>query len=284
MPSKQIENPAPSQAISIDDAMSILTLRAKSGGEKGALQAATPELKKLGQTLDLMNSQKWTRDGNGVGDSDGCCDPSSVDTQAMSSETKENENANTDQSSTDASSTNGKSDTSQTSKLQQELAKLPPKELLVTLFNLQQQRVEVYLQFNSGLDTVLQSGNLSAYPDLTTNITASFVVISNSIRGIQQLFQKGDAGDNDVAGFINKLQVFEKEKLNITAALHLEKIRERNERLVLEEAQGDSDSDERILLLLKKGVKELEAKMSDCMENITEILEELRYANHDLEE
>jgi len=277
MPSTNGSNDKSTQGININDAMSILTSRAKSGGEKDALQAATPELKKLGQTLDLMNTQQWTRSAND-NDASNCCDTSDIN------ETEEKKSkANADRSDGNAGddagdSTKPKPDTDQASKLQQELSKQSPPQLLSTLFKLQKERVAVYSEFNAGLDIVLQSGNLTSYPHLTASITASFMVISNSIKIIQQLLQKG--GKNDIAGFIQQLQLLEKEKLNLSAALHLEKIRERNESL----NETDGNGDERILSLLKKGVVDLEKKIASCVEDINEVLEELRYAGHDLEE
>lgn len=180
-------------------------------------------------------------------------------------------------------------------KMKEELSKSTPKDLLSKLFELQQSRVEVYKQFNSGLENVLQSGNLTTYPDLTANITASFSVISNSIRCIIEIMQSQTDGSrskefqleevdlstlSNCIKFTKQLQNLEKEKLNYTAALHLEKIRERNERLNIEARES---GDEKVLNLLQQGVKGLQSKISGCIEQINETLEELRYASLDLQ-
>jgi len=330
------------KGIHIKDALAILSSRAQSGGEKGALVAATPELKKLGQTLDLMNSQKWTmgEDGPRAAAAGSMMDPCCGGGLAEDANAGESKNdvgvdvdvdvdadANADTGTndeddaspkhqlpitgTDASahtSNNSSANESdrksqeEPSKLELELSTQSHPQLLSTLFKLQKERVAVYNEFNSGLDIVLQSGNLTTYPHLTTNITASFTVIAKSIKIMQGLFQKGD--QMEIAGFIQQLQNLEKEKLNLTAALHLEKIRERNEALGVETSQSSSqgnqsnagaddhggndavvlDGDERILTLLRKSVVDLEKKIASFEEEINEVLEELRYAAYDLEQ
>ncbi|GFH58822.1 hypothetical protein CTEN210_15298 [Chaetoceros tenuissimus] len=268
--------------ISIEDAMSILSSRAKSEGEQDALKAATPEMRALGQTLDLMNSQTWTRSGESVPN---CCisdeGGQQNDVTKTSSSIEESESKVVQEAKND--------------KMKEELSKSTPKDLLSKLFELQQSRVEVYKQFNSGLDNVLQSGNLTTYPDLTANITASFSVISNSIRCIIEIMQSHTDGSrskefqleevdlstlSNCIKFTKQLQNLEREKLNYTAALHLEKIRERNERLNIEARES---GDEKVLNLLQQGVKGLQSKISGCIEQINETLEELRYASFDLQ-
>lgn len=255
------------QGINVKDAMSILSSRSKGPGEKSALVAASPELKKLGQTLDLMNSQTWTQGGASGPD---CCTTGNGDGEATAVQDAKTEGEE------------AKSDKQTSSKFQLELSKKTPQQLLSALFELQKKRVEVYSQFNSGLDSVLLSGNLGTYPNLTANVTASFAVISNSIRDIQTLLEKGSADETKEAiGFIQQLQILEKEKLNLTAALHLEKIREQNEKLERENDE-DEEGDDRILSLLTQGVRGLQDKIGNCVENINDVLEELRYAAHDM--
>ncbi len=270
------------KGIDIKDALAILSLRAKNGDEKGALQTTNPALKKLGQTLDLMNdsepSDKATAGEGDNTDAPPCC---SCGASSHVDETNgdESENGNTEEQQERSQLQQARS------KLQNELSKQSPSQNLSTLFKLQKERVVVFKEFNAGLDTVLQSGNLTSYPHLTTNVTASFVVISQSIKAIQQLLERG--GNKNIAEFIQQLQNLEKNKLNLTAALHLEKIRERNETLNLDQAVesgADGDSDERILSLLNKGVVDLEKKICICEQEINEVLEELRYAVHDLED
>lgn len=270
--------------ISIEDAMSILSSRAKSEGEQDALKAATPEMRALGQTLDLMNSQTWTRSGES---GPNCC---LSEEGGQQNDVKTSSSIESESKDAPLNLQEAKND-----KMKMELSKSTPKELLSKLFELQQSRVEVYKQFNSGLDNILQSGNLTTYPDLTANITASFSVISNSIRCILEIMQNHIEGSktkefqlekedlstlSNCIKFTKQLQNLEKEKLNYTAALHLEKIRERNERLNVEARES---SDEKVLNLLQQGVMGLQSKISRCIEQINETLEELRYASFDFQ-
>lgn len=271
--------------ISIEDAMSILSSRAKSEGEQDALKAATPEMRALGQTLDLMNSQTWTRSGES---GPNCC---LSEEGGQQNDVKTSSSIESESKDAPLNLQEAKND-----KMKMELSKSTPKELLSKLFELQQSRVEVYKQYNSGLDNILQSGNLTTYPDLTTNITASFSVISNSIRCILEIMQNRIEGSktkefqlekedlstlSNCIKFTKQLQNLEREKLNYTAALHLEKIRERNERLNVEARES---SDEKVLNLLQQGVMDLQSKISRCIEQINETLEELRYASFDFQE
>lgn len=270
--------------ISIEDAMSILSSRAKSEGEQDALKAATPEMRALGQTLDLMNSQTWTRSGES---GPNCC---VSEEGGQQNDVKTSSSIESESKDAPLNLQEAKND-----KMKMELSKSTPKELLSKLFELQQSRVEVYKQFNSGLDNILQSGNLTTYPDLTANITASFSVISNSIRCILEIMQNRIEGSktkefqlekedlstlSNCIKFTKQLQNLEREKLNYTAALHLEKIRERNERLNVEARES---SDEKVLNLLQQGVMGLQSKISRCIEQINETLEELRYASFDFQ-
>lgn len=270
--------------ISIEDAMFILSSRAKSEGEQDALKAATPEMRALGQTLDLMNSQTWTRSGES---GPNCC---LSEEGGQQNDVKTSSSIESESKDAPLNLQEAKND-----KMKMELSKSTSKELLSKLFELQQSRVEVYKQFNSGLDNILQSGNLTTYPDLTANITASFSVISNSIRCILEIMQNQIEGSktkefqlekedlstlSNCIKFTKQLQNLEREKLNYTAALHLEKIRERNERLNVEARES---SDEKVLNLLQQGVMGLQSKISRCIEQINETLEELRYASFDFQ-
>lgn len=266
-----------SSGITVSQAMSILSSRASISGERDALQAANPELKKLGQTLDLMNSQQWTNVVDGEGNQACPCGPE-ADSQLFTSSEKNT----TEKSRTSSAKEDDKEavDKSKSSEVKNELAKQSSSELMKTLLTLQNERVQAFRKFNSGLDIVLESGNLSQYPTLTTSTTASFAVISKHVRNIENILK--ERGHERISKFIKQLQSFEKEKLNLTAALHLEKIRERNERLVL--GDMESDTDKRILLLLEEGVRELLKKVQQCEEDINDILEEIRYETFDLEQ
>lgn len=68
------------------------------------------------------------------------------------------------------------------------------------------------------------------------------------------------------------MQTYESEKLNLTAAIHLEKLRLKNEELGLHFDGIDGSS----ARLLKEGIQTLERKIASNIESINEVLEELR--------
>jgi hypothetical protein len=248
------------KGISIEDALEILNSRAKAGGEK--LEATSPELKKLGQTLDLLNSQTWSRSNQ---KNDGTsCDCILTQSENKSSDGlvfEPNEDTNV---------------TEKESRVRKELAKQSSSSLFSTLFNLQNERVVAYQKFNAGLNEVLLSGNLTQYPSLCSSITATFAIISSSIRDIQSILEKRNESSeiNQACTAIKQLQICEREKLNLTAAWHLEKIREKNESF--------DGGDEKVQQLLKQGANQLEAKIGVCIERINEVLDDIRCIAVDL--
>ena len=76
----------------------------------------------------------------------------------------------------------------------------------------------------------------------------------------------------DLTVLVAALQNHEREKLNLTAALHLERIRAQNQ--LLETSEGD----ERITGFLNEGVASIRRRVATCVEEINDVLEELRYA------
>lgn len=123
---------------------------------------------------------------------------------------------------------------------------------------------------NSELKTVLETMNITAYPEACAKATASFSVLSETIKTIQQVL-KDDQKRSDLAQLIGNLQKEEKEKLQLTAACHLERIRQQNQSL-------QSESDPRITKLLEDGVNTLQAKIVACVERINEAIDEIRCA------
>lgn len=159
-------------------------------------------------------------------------------------------------------------------RIQVELKSMSVKELLQTVVDTQQQRVATYQGYNQCLNQMLQSGNTAKYVSSCANTTAAFSVLSETINGVRfvltsQHGQKGMELEKQLAN----LQKHEKEKLNLTTALHLERIRERNEKV------GNVDkADRRTRNLLNGGVLSLGTKIDACVEDINEAIEEIRYA------
>jgi len=120
---------------------------------------------------------------------------------------------------------------------------------------------------------------MTYYMSSCANATAAFSVLSDTIRHVQATFASTRHNRNDLVQFLAHLQRHEKEKLNLTAALHLEQIRERNENINLLEQNGDNKGvDKRISQLLHQGVQSLQQKLAACVEDINEAIEEIRYA------
>lgn len=106
---------------------------------------------------------------------------------------------------------------------------------------------------------------------MCAKVTATFSVLSDTINAVKTtLVEKHKR--NDIGRTIKQLQQYEGEKLNLTAAMHLEKLRLRNEELGL----SFDGSDEASAQLLKEGIQSLEEKVSSNVESINEVLEELR--------
>lgn len=129
-----------------------------------------------------------------------------------------------------------------------------------------------------GLSTILMSGNITAYPNLCAKVTASFSVLSDTINSVKSSLDetdgenKQDNGRHEMSNFISQLQKCESEKLNLTAALHLERLRLSNLRL----GDGNGKCNQVATKLLTKGIRSLEQKIALVIESINEVLDELR--------
>lgn len=134
---------------------------------------------------------------------------------------------------------------------------------------------------------------MTNYPALCAKVTASFSVLSDTINSVKasiieqqrqrkhqdvaQSAQKNSSGGSEVVDFIVQLQKFESEKLNLTAALHLERLRLRNAKLeATGEGSGSLGDDNRTVDLLEDGVRTLRGKIASAIESTNEVLEELR--------
>ena len=317
-----------SGGISIEEAISILSFRAKkkhsnsklnhneslsttttttttttsSNGNCNDNSNESQVLKEMGQTIDLMSSQEWTRLSERECTDNDTTAAAAVDSSMMEQERQAMYNENQHQQ--QQQQKQEQQELLQNKKLKESFNNQSPKELLETLFHLQQERVLAYQKFNHGLDVVLKSGgNFTDYPKLATDVTAIFVVISNSILEIQTLLLKKKTTKTTsmkkISEFIKQLQMHEKEKLQLTAALHLEKMRECNEHLEKSISNSNNDSvdtgssssssssssnNTKVAQLLQESISSLESKLVDCVENINDVLEELRYEAADMDD
>jgi hypothetical protein len=111
---------------------------------------------------------------------------------------------------------------------------------------------------------------MTEYPTICARATASFSVLSDTVNTISSILKDAHKRP-ELLKLLSQLQKDEREKLNLTAALHLERIRQRN----LEQA---GEGDERVAQLLQDGATSLRSKLATCIDSINETLEEIRYA------
>jgi hypothetical protein len=122
----------------------------------------------------------------------------------------------------------------------------------------------------SGLEDVLTTGNITNYPALCAEATASFSVLSETINAVQNVLREKHQR-KDLVDLIVQLQSKEQKKLNLTAALHLEKIRERDH-----QDRSDGGGRDQIAALLRQGVVSLQNQITSNVEEINEVLQELQ--------
>jgi vacuolar-type H+-ATPase subunit I/STV1 len=154
---------------------------------------------------------------------------------------------------------------------------------------------------HSGLDQVLATGNMTSYPSLCADVTASFSVVSDTIKMAQSRLQQLQASYDrtnakehqivEAVDLIAQLQSKEQIKLNLTAALHLERIRHHNTTSQLEQEQRQHQdttniatpavNNAAIASLMKQDVATLQKQIAVCVEEINEVLEELRCSTVD---
>lgn len=148
-------------------------------------------------------------------------------------------------------------------------------ELIRAVLRAQEDRVQTYQTYDAALQQVLSTGNLTAYPEACALATASFSVVSNTIRGVaeEMATRSNNHSLKQYIQWIKSLQALEKEKLQLTAALHLEKIRANNEQGQKRHKESDS-----VFGLLLQGITAMEEKIQTCVSEINEVLDELRSA------
>ncbi|CAB9505473.1 expressed unknown protein [Seminavis robusta] len=238
--------PAPSKQTGIDIQQALDILSDRSPHDHSGCHAhQTDQLKSMGQTIDLNNNSTSEQNNNNNNEND---DPDQKQQQELEDlEQRRKERA---------------------AQLQEELKSMTVKELLQTVLETQQQRVATYQGYNQSLTQVLQSANMTAYMSSCAHTTAAFAVLSDTIRAVRQALPP------KLAKLITNLQQHEQQKLHLTAAWHLERIRERNENMIHDTNSGDK----RIAKLLNQGVQSLQQQLQECVEEINECIEEIRYA------
>ncbi|KAL3793107.1 hypothetical protein HJC23_005609 [Cyclotella cryptica] len=246
------------KGINIKDALSILSARSKAGGENlSSHRNVIPrELTDMGQKIDIMDQLEFTKT-----DSFKCeC--------ANENSAQVDENIVKDDQQHEAIK---QERLKRGKEIQSTLQSLSVTELLGTIFAAQEERVATYKIFDQGLSSILLSGNITTYPALCAKVTATFSVLSDTVNAVKSSLIEQHKR-HDIARIVTQLQKYEGEKLNLTAAIHLEKLRLKNSDLGL----SFNGSDERSARLLEKGIQNLEKNISTNIEAINEMIEELR--------
>jgi hypothetical protein len=274
------------EGIDIRQALEILSVRAAQSNHHGEAEnneachhhGVPQEAREWGQRIDLTAEGKW-----GDGEKEERHDGAANDSSSFSSKKPKTERSDTDRASEDSKAGEDQKRrpeeerTKRQAELVGKLQTMSVRELLRCVLESQQQRVATYKAYDIGLEQVLQTGNMSHYPAVVAEATASFAVLSDTIRAVVVVLEGDDEQQHhrrpDLSKLIERLQQDEQEKLNLTAALHLEKIRESGSRMAT-----TSEGDERITGLLQQGVRSLQVEVGSCIERINETLEELRFA------
>jgi DNA repair REX1-B len=197
--------------------------------------------------------------------------------------------------------------------MQEQLQNMTLTELLQTVLQAQEERVATYRRYDDGLQRVLQSnGNMTQYPTVVAEATASFAVLSDTIRSIRHVLLRDEnatttttTSQNNkaaVAELLSRLQMAEQNKLHLTAALHLEKIRISAAAAASDDSVndstvnggGDDDPDDTTttttkatnsdndndkisnLRLYRESIASLQTKIGASVEDINEVLDEIR--------
>ncbi|KAG9402610.1 hypothetical protein AC1031_007217 [Aphanomyces cochlioides] len=150
--------------------------------------------------------------------------------------------------------------------LEPEMEAMSSRELVQTFQTCQAKRVQVYQEFEKGFGELMLKEELAPF---TQGITKQFASISNQINAIERVLRGKKGVPVSVPDIIRKVQGEEKEKLLLTSALLLEKMR-------LKRAE-DADPDDSSIPIFEKSIETMKATHTSIIERINELLEELRY-------
>ncbi|KUF86421.1 hypothetical protein AM588_10001932 [Phytophthora nicotianae] len=135
----------------------------------------------------------------------------------------------------------------------EDLTLLSTRELVRTFHGLQETRVQIYADFRQGFQVHQKTEQFPAF-------------LEKHLR---------DKKQQVIADFIRKIQLEEKEKLLLTSAVLIEKMR-------LTDALKQPDPDESTVAFLERSVETLNGKHTECVVRINGVLEDLRAESADL--
>ncbi|KAG6977075.1 hypothetical protein JG688_00000679 [Phytophthora aleatoria] len=153
-----------------------------------------------------------------------------------------------------------------------DLTQLSARALVQAFHGLQETRVQIYAEFRQGFQVHQKTEQLPAF---CSGITERFSVVSEQINQVENLLR--DKKQQIVADFIRKVQLEEKEKLLLTSAVLIEKMR-------LTDAMKQPKRDESTVAFLERSVETLNGKHTDSVVRINEILDDLRAESADLDD
>lgn len=264
----------PQSGIDIRQALDILSSRPARDPALNHNKPLSPALKSMGQTIDLFAaSVELPADSP----------PSSSMSAKQTKKAKSISTANTD------------TPVEQRQKIRESLRGLPLIALLKTVLTAQEDRVRAYRLYDEALGRVLVSNRLTDYPPACAAATAAFAVLSNTVSAVRdELSDRANdkkessmptSTSSSIIKYIKDLQSSEREKLQLTAAYHLERIRANNLRQPnLSDNFGDKSDDDddeadmRELSLFNKGIADLRSLIQNCVSDINDTMEDLRCA------
>ncbi|RQM13822.1 hypothetical protein KXD40_001495 [Peronospora effusa] len=171
-------------------------------------------------------------------------------------------------------------------------------ELVQTFTRLQEMRVQIFKDFRQFVvQIVMKIRNIYSsieltltlcgrgfqvhkktqqFPAFCSGIKDRFSAVSEQINHIEKLL-RDEKQQVAIAQLLRKIQEEEKEKLLLTSAVLIEKMR-------LCDAAKHHEPDHSTIAFLERSVETLTMKHTDCVVRINEILEELRAESADLED
>jgi hypothetical protein len=191
-----------------------------------------------------------------------------------------------------------------------ELEALSDARLLQLLLQQQERRTNEYRRFEEGFTRFLQVAEAEGYQGLVAATTAIFADISKTINVLEEEFRRRGGPFTALAGTARRLQELEGQKLTVTAQLHIvrhgvavDQIRTRacahadeaadaDDAHVDEGGDGAQREEPKTQLRMREAtaarlrieeLEELRAKLAALVEQINEVLDELRCELADLE-
>eukprot|EP01122_Echinamoeba_exundans_P016574 TRINITY_DN8447_c0_g2_i1.p1 TRINITY_DN8447_c0_g2~~TRINITY_DN8447_c0_g2_i1.p1 ORF type:complete len:174 (-),score=35.61 TRINITY_DN8447_c0_g2_i1:161-634(-) len=155
------------------------------------------------------------------------------------------------------------------------MANANDKEVLALLKQLraaQERRPQIYKNLDAAFAALLDSGDLKAYAEATQQITKEFGEVSQAIRHVEDSL-KNLTPPWPMAGKIRELQELERTKLSLTS----------ESQILKKEHQDHSDHYEAFEEAeYETQLKRVTGQLRETVEQINEILEEIRFAEFEL--